>query len=727
MAYNTSKGPRGLGDILNEEDTDTQIDFGSDEITFKTNNIGRLTIANAHVSCSVNVSGSAFYGDGSNLTGLTPAAITTYNSAADNRVITSVNSTTVQGESGLTYDGADLVIVGNASASLGVTGSALYTATTTIDSAHVSSSLNVSGAAFYGDGSNLSNLPPSGIVWDGSTANGVATYKNGGEATVESNLTFDGTDLGVSDKIVHIGDTDTFINFTEDDINFQAGGVNFLDLTEDTQNEATFNEGGVDVDFRVESVNDTHMIFVDAANDAVSIGVSTDTPAAVLEIAGDAAQAKPTLTIDHAEDTNNAVNINADSITTAKALRISADALTTGNALYIDDASSNTGTRKTALIIQNNAAAINAQALAVQSDGGTTGIKLDKNYSDLTEASITGLHIDWDKTGASTSDNTMYGIQLDMDNTTATNGNNYMYGLHVTPTLSHAADAGGAFLYGVFINAQGGTNGSSLVQGARIEAGGGDVNYGIQLDVEDGGVDLRIESSADSGDYFQIQTTTHGATTISTVDDNATAAHLVFDVDGDITLDPAAGTVDVAGTLTASVNISASAFYGDGANLTNVATDATGSGGAGDIQFLRSTDGSFMSDGALSFSTGSSGATGTALSCSNLVVGYGLKLPYAVKTSNYSVAISDNIIYMSGSLTNITASLPAASTVDGSVFYIKNISAHREAEVRPNGSELIDNAALQSLEATEGIRIQALAAGGGAYTWAIIGVSMPLP
>jgi len=33
-------------------------------------------------------------------------------------------------------------------------------------------------------------LPSSGISWDGSTANGVATYKDGDEATVESTLTF---------------------------------------------------------------------------------------------------------------------------------------------------------------------------------------------------------------------------------------------------------------------------------------------------------------------------------------------------------------------------------------------------------------------------------------------------------------------------------------------------------------------------------------------------------
>tara|TARA_R100000664_G_scaffold13307_2_gene21324 strand:- start:11349 stop:13970 length:2622 start_codon:yes stop_codon:yes gene_type:complete len=508
MAYNTSKGDRELGDIKNENDPDTQIDFENDQISLKTGGANRLTATNTHVSCSVNLSASAF----------------------------------------------------------------------------------------YGDGSTLSNLPGGGISWDGSTANGVATYKDADEATVESNLTFDGTDLGVSDKIVHIGDTDTFINFTDDDINFQAGGVNFMDLTEDTQNEVTFNEGGVDVDFRVETADESHMLFIEGSSNRMSIGDNTGSPGATLEVKNHAsagATGVPLLQLNNNDtdqqcvDINagnidaNVVNITANDVTTARVLAIGADGLTTGNALYVDDNSPNTGTRNTALIIQNHTGAINAQALAVQSDGGKTGVKIDKNYSDLTEASIVGLDIDWDKTGASTSDNTMYGIQLDMDNTTATNGINYMYGLHVTPTLTHAANAGSTFVYGALINAQGGTNGSSLVQGARIEAGGGDINYGLQLDVEDGGVDLRIESSADSGDYFQIQTTTHGATTITTVDDNATAANLTFTVDGDITLDPAGGNVVVDGNLSASLNISASAFYGSGVNLTNVAAG----GSIGNVQY----------------------------------------------------------------------------------------------------------------------------------------------
>ena len=48
---------------------------------------------------------------------------------------------------------------------------------------------------------------------------------------------------------------------------------------------------------------------------------------------------------------------------------------------------------------------------------------------------------------------------------------------------------------------------------------------------------FQIQDADDSGDTFNIQTNTHGATDITTIDDDATAAHLVIDIDGDITLD----------------------------------------------------------------------------------------------------------------------------------------------------------------------------------------------
>ena len=52
---------------------------------------------------------------------------------------------------------------------------------------------------------------------------------------------------------------------------------------------------------------------------------------------------------------------------------------------------------------------------------------------------------------------------------------------------------------------------------------------------------LSILSNQDSGDKFTIATTTHGATTLTTIDDDATAAHFEIASDGKITLDAAAG------------------------------------------------------------------------------------------------------------------------------------------------------------------------------------------
>jgi len=55
---------------------------------------------------------------------------------------------------------------------------------------------------------------------------------------------------------------------------------------------------------------------------------------------------------------------------------------------------------------------------------------------------------------------------------------------------------------------------------------------------------LQLLSPEDSGDYLDIRTTTHGATTITTTDDDATAAHFEVAADGNITLD-AAGTTTI--------------------------------------------------------------------------------------------------------------------------------------------------------------------------------------
>jgi hypothetical protein len=79
------------------------------------NQVNDLTFTN--ISASGHISASKFVGDGSQLTGLSSAAISTYNSSGDNRIVTSVNSSTVQGESNLTFDGTSLNVNGEITSS----------------------------------------------------------------------------------------------------------------------------------------------------------------------------------------------------------------------------------------------------------------------------------------------------------------------------------------------------------------------------------------------------------------------------------------------------------------------------------------------------------------------------------------------------------------------------------------------------------------------------------
>ena len=59
------------------------------------------------------------------------------------------------------------------------------------------------------------------------------------------------------------------------------------------------------------------------------------------------------------------------------------------------------------------------------------------------------------------------------------------------------------------------------------------------MEVADGGTDIKMMSHADTADYCAISTTTNGATTLTTVDGGAAAAHFEVAADGDIILDSA--------------------------------------------------------------------------------------------------------------------------------------------------------------------------------------------
>ena len=88
----------------------------------------------------------------------------------------------------------------------------------------------------------------------------------------------------------------------------------------------------------------------------------------------------------------------------------------------------------------------------------------------------------------------------------------------------------------------------------NIRPGGGNVVFkdatdAVVVDIDTSNEHLRLPSTADSGDYFQIAVGSAGTTTISTVDDDATGAHLTVNIDGNIAMNAAdASTIGLGDT-----------------------------------------------------------------------------------------------------------------------------------------------------------------------------------
>ena len=188
------------------------------------------------------------------------------------------------------------------------------------------------------DGEKVAGL----ILSDGSAEDEIDVSIGNGTAsqtTIAGDLIVEGDQLIVTQYIEHDGDADTRINFGNDFIAFEAGGVALFKLEEAGQDSVIVNEPGNDVDFRVETANETHMIFVEGSTNRVSIGDSTNSPAATLEITNHASAGAfdvPLLQLNSNDVDQVALDINAAN-TTANIIDITADdVLTSGKVLHID-------------------------------------------------------------------------------------------------------------------------------------------------------------------------------------------------------------------------------------------------------------------------------------------------------------------------------------------------------------------------------------------------------
>ncbi len=152
-----------------------------------------------------------------------------------------------------------------------------------------------------------------------------------------------------------------------------------------------------------------------------------------------------------------------------------------------------------------------------------------------------------DKNSTETTPGFIRGIQIDLDHTgnTAGGGSMLTYGLDIAVNDDTGTHIGGHYPHGINNVVDSNTTGFSASLGLTQFISGGDSNTGIYQKVDDGGIDLIFVSSANTGDYFTLATTTNGATTLATRDVDAALAHLTLDADGDITLDAASGNIYV--------------------------------------------------------------------------------------------------------------------------------------------------------------------------------------
>jgi hypothetical protein len=147
--------------------------------------------------------------------------------------------------------------------------------------------------------------------------------------------------------------------------------------------------------------------------------------------------------------------------TTIAVMRIDADVLTTNSVAVFSENSGATDARASVQIVQDNAAALAATALKIQSDGGITGMQLDKNFSGAAAAAVTGLHVDFDRTVPSTGTATFTDIGIDLDVNAA--------GLGVTTTT------------GMDIDVVGATSGTHTAIGLDVTVGSADTNIAARF------------------------------------------------------------------------------------------------------------------------------------------------------------------------------------------------------------------------------------------------------
>jgi len=139
-------------------------------------------------------------------------------------------------------------------------------------SGHISGS-NTSTGSFgllQGDGSELTGIT-SGIFQPTSSVQATTNdLQITGSLTTSGSLTTIG-DVNVSQFIYHIDDSNTYLNFTEDRLRFNIGGISYIDLNDvgSAPHDITFNDGGNNVDLNIKGSSNNPLFKTDASTNRI--------------------------------------------------------------------------------------------------------------------------------------------------------------------------------------------------------------------------------------------------------------------------------------------------------------------------------------------------------------------------------------------------------------------------------------------------------------------------
>lgn len=565
--YGDGSGLTGITATASPAGSDTEIQFndagslGADP-QFTWDKTGNTLTVTGDISASVNISGSAFYGDGSNLTNLPSAAITTYDNPNSTSLITSVNATTVQGETNLTFDGTVLTVTGNISASVNISGSDFYggganltdlnasnvSAGTldntrlpaTISVTNVTASSLVSASFFYGDGSNLTNLPadpPAGsntqIQYnaDGAFGSDSALVWASGSDTLSvtgvvsaSMIAISGTSLDQTPFRVSTPNSPSFFNI---DASASSDGASRIIIRQDPDPaddpQGTFNERGV---LHIE--NSSAATSQTLARGITMYSYSPAAFASVLQL--------------HTWNTNNE---------TTRASKIDLlsqqGAFPSGGEVPVD------------MILGQ------FQWGGDDGNGPRFGVKIQaKATEDWSFASKNGTDLQFFLVPTGKGYNTNYKERIRMTNEghlvifPYSASNNDADALEDNYDKSAGAPA---------IQVYGSTLFGSSSASTHTFTGSVNVNGDISAS-------LNVSASAFYGDGSNLTNLPAGSPAGSDTEIQFNDGGTAFGADPQFTWNKTSNTLTVTGDISASVNISGSSFYGDGSNLTNLPSAA---------------------------------------------------------------------------------------------------------------------------------------------------------